>query len=267
MNNSGTYKSNKKLTLMVNAGGMFFCCTDMLTGYVTAYKHLAFTKFKAIDEELWRAFINNTELTRQYDEVLVLHNNSFCTFVPETLFNSDNAGAYLQYNTKVFESDFFAYDFIEFYGLYNVHVPLVNVNNFLIDQFGGFEYKNTNSILVKKLLDASKTDEAHTVYVHIQNSHFEIVVIKNKSLQLFNSFEYSTPEDFLYYTLFTLEQLGLDTNTCQVILLGIIDTESPLYKLAYTYIKNIDFLDTKELSKKLNTGAKETSENFILFTA
>jgi hypothetical protein len=32
------------------------------------------------------------------------------------------------------------------------------MNNFFIDKFGTFDYKHANSILVTKLLDASKTE-------------------------------------------------------------------------------------------------------------
>ena len=62
----------------------------------------------------------------------------------------------------------------------NVYVPFVNINNFLLDQYETFEYQNTNSILVKQLLDLSKNKEEKQVFVHLQKEHFEIVVVKNQ---------------------------------------------------------------------------------------
>jgi hypothetical protein len=44
-----------------------------------------------------------------YDEVLIIHNNNLSTLVPTT-FDENYLGSYLQYNTKVFETDFFAFD-------------------------------------------------------------------------------------------------------------------------------------------------------------
>ena len=137
----------------------------------------------------------------------MLHDNNINTFVPKSLFDSDNIASYLQYNVKVFETDFFAVDEINTYEINNVYVPFVNINNFLLDQFESFNYKNTNSILVQKILDKSKNIDEKQVFVHFQENHFEIVVVKNQELLLFNSFHYSTAEDFIYYLLFTCEQL------------------------------------------------------------
>jgi hypothetical protein len=49
--------------------------------------------------------------------------------------------------------------------------------------------------------------------VHFSEGHFEIIVIQNQKLLLFNSFDYQTPEDFIYYVLFTAEQLSLNPKT------------------------------------------------------
>jgi hypothetical protein len=48
--------------------------------------------------------------------------------------------------------------------------------------------------------------------VHFSEGHFEIIVIQNQKLLLFNSFDYQTP-DFIYYVLFTAEQLSLNPKT------------------------------------------------------
>jgi hypothetical protein len=45
--------------------------------------------------------------------------------------------------------------------------------------------------------------------VHFSEGHFEII-IQNQKLLFFNSFDYQTPEDFIYYVLFTAEQLSLN---------------------------------------------------------
>ncbi|WP_294822010.1 DUF3822 family protein [uncultured Flavobacterium sp.] len=267
MNDTITSKNYKKLTLQIAQGGMSFCCFDTLNGELTSCKSIAFAKFSPIEEELWRAFVNHPQLTRPYDEIVVLHDNSFNTFVPDALFDENFLGSYLQYNTKVFETDFFAFDAIGNYNLKNVYVPFMNVNNFLIDQFGAFDYKNANSLLVSKLLDASRNIDEKLVYVHVQETHFEIVVVRGQQLLLFNSFEYKTPEDFLYYLLFTMEQLFLNPETAKVQVLGRIDEGHHCFKLAYTYIRNISLFDSAALQEKWGKTQQEALEHFILFNS
>ncbi|RZJ63079.1 MAG: DUF3822 family protein [Flavobacterium sp.] len=267
MNDTITAKNYKKLVLQIAANGLSFCCFDTLNWEIINYKTIPFARHKPIEGELWKVFIDHTELTRPYDEIVVLHDNSFNTFVPAALFDENFPGSYLQYNTKVFETDVFAHDAIGSYDIFNVYVPLMNVNNFLIDQFGTFEYRNTNSVLVTKLLDVSKNRDGKQVFVHVQDTHFEIVVIQNQKLLLFNSFEYTTPEDFLYYLLFTMEQLQLNPETTAVQLLGNIDESHPCYAIAYRYIREISLYDTAALQEKYTKTPQEALRYFILFNS
>jgi hypothetical protein len=267
MNDTITARNYKKLSLQIAVNGMSFCCFDTLNGEITRCKSAAFSKYSPLEEEIWKVFVNHPELTKPYDEIVVLHDNSFNTFVPDALFDANYPGSYLQYNTKVFETDFFAVDTLGSYELNNVYVPMMNVNNFLIDQFGTFEYRNANSILVAKLLDASKNIDEKQVFVHVQETHFEIVAVRNQKLLLYNSFEYKTPEDFLYYLLFTMEQLFLNPETAKVFLLGKIDENHPCFTIAYTYIRNIALFDAAPLQEKWNKDKREALQHFILFNS
>lgn len=267
MSQSITSRNYKKLALQVSVNGMSFCEFDTLNGQAGNLSHIAFPKGSNIDDELWKAFVHHPELKLAFDDKTVLHDNSFNTFVPNALFDENYPGSYLQYSTRVFEGDFFAWDGLQTHDMANVYVPLMNVNNFLIERLGSFDYKNTNSILVEKLLDASVNNDEKQVYVHIQPTHFEIVVAQDQKLLLFNSFEYAAPTDFLYYLLFTLEQLSLNPETVKVWLLGDITTESPLFEAAYTYIRHVALYDTTALAQKRQVTPQEASTHFILLNA
>ncbi|OYQ36598.1 hypothetical protein CHU92_09680 [Flavobacterium cyanobacteriorum] len=267
MNDTITDKNYRKLCLQVSLSGASFCVFDTLNWDLLRTHTQQFIINKDIEDQLWKLFVNYPELEERYDEVLVLHDNNFNTFVPHALFDDSFLGSYLQYNTKVFETDFFAYDSIGSYEIHNVYVPQANINNFLLDRFGSFEYKNTNSILVNKLLDASKNIDTRQVYVHVQESHFEIVAARNQKLLLFNSFEYGTPEDFLYYLLFTLEQLQLNPENVRVWLLGKIGEDDVLFNIAYKYIRHVALFDTTSLQHRYNIGQQAASQHFILYSA
>lgn len=226
---------------------------------------IRFEKNKVIEEQLWRTFVDYPILTKSFDEVMVIHDNNLNTFVPNSLFDVHFLASYLQYNTKVFETDFFTHDVIFPYEMNNVYVPFVNINNFLLDQYETFEYQNANSILVKQLLDLSKNKEEKQVFVHIQKEHFEIVVVKNQQLLLFNSFQYNTPEDFIYFILFTCEQLQLNPETISVQLFGNCSEEDAFYKIAFKYIRNCTLLDVSNKASILDVSSTELRNHFILY--
>ncbi|RYJ52088.1 DUF3822 family protein [Flavobacterium petrolei] len=263
-------KKYKKLSIQVSLTGLSFCCFDTLNNTVTSFNEVHFDTFhKAtkIEDLFADAFRDHPELKDSYDEILVIHNNNLSTFVPEPLFDENFLGSYLQYNTKVFETDFFAFDEIPNYQMNTVYIPYVNINNFFIDQFGAFDYKHANSILVSKLLVASKNNDDKKMFVHINTGHFEVIVVQNQNLLLFNSFDYNTPEDFLYYILFTAEQLNLNPENFALELIGNINTESDYFKIAYKYIRNVSLIDVEDLRWNNYFSKAENRNHFILFNS
>jgi hypothetical protein len=265
-----TEKKYKKLSIQVSLTGLSFCCFDTLNNTVTSFKDIPFehiNKDLKVEDLFSNAFEEHPELNEQYDDVLVIHNNNLSTFVPSPLFDENYLGSYLQYNTKVFESDFFAFDEISNYEINAVYIPYVNMNNFFIDKFGTFDYKHANSILVTKLLDTSRNIDTTKMMVHFNHGHFEIVVIQNQKLLLFNSFEYQTPEDFIYYILFTAEQLNMNPENFPLELIGNITTESPFFKIAYKYIRNVSLIDVEDLRWNNYFSEIENRNHFILFNS
>jgi hypothetical protein len=79
---------------------------------------------------------------------------------------------------------------------------------------------------------------------------------------LFNTFDYKSPEDFIYYILFAAEQLQLNPEYFQLELLGKIAENDALYNIAYQYIRNVTLLDVSNVINPFTEA--ETREHFIL---
>jgi len=264
-NTSVIDKMYRKLAIQVSLNGLSFATFDTLMNKPLQLKKIDLGKINVTTktEDLFaEAFQNHPELKAGYDEIVVIHSNNLSTFVPTPLFDEEYLGSYLQFNTKVFETDFFAFDELGNYEMNNVYIPYVNLNNYFIDQFGIFDYKHANTILVNKLLDLSKNNEESKMFVHVSDTHFEIVVIQNQKLQLYNTFEYKTPEDFIYYILFTAEQLFLNPENFKLELLGHIAEGDPLYDISYKYVRNTHLFDVGFMFGVLSDAEKR--EHFIL---
>lgn len=268
MNSNITDKTYKKLTLQVSLNGLSYCVFDTLSGNPIFIEHIHFDSFQksAKIEDLFEdVFKKSTELNSQYDEIVVLHSNNLSTFVPVPLFDEEFIASYLQYNTKVFETDFFTFDELPNYGMNNVYIPYINMNNYFIDRFGSFTYKHSSTVLVSKLLAVSKNNEERKMFVHLSNRHFEIIVVQNMKLLLYNSFDYKTPKDFIYYILFTAEQLQLNPENFKLELLGSINTEDEFYKIAYKYVRNVSLMEQENIS--INFSVSQNREHFILLNS
>jgi len=234
---------------------------DTLSEKVIALKNIhfdAFQKSANINDLYSLVFNEHPELLERYDDILVIHSNNLSTFVPTALFDADYLGSYLQYNTKVFETDFFTFDQLSNYEMNNVYIPYINMNNFFIDRFGSFEYKHANTILVTKLLDVSKNNDERKMFIHKSESHFEIVVIQNQKLLFFNSFDYNTPEDFIYYILFTAEQLQLNPENFKLEIIGDFTETDAYYTIVYKFIRNVKWFDVSLQQNDFSTHENRT---------
>ena len=109
-------------------------------------------------------------------------------------------------------------------------------------------YKHSSTLLIDTLLQ-KVTQEGASYYINVCQNHFEIIVVENGKLLLYNTFEYKTKEDFIYFLLFTVEQLKSDPETLQLYFSGQITEDSELYTIAYTYIRHIQFIDPKHTFK------------------
>jgi len=104
------------------------------------------------------------------------------------------------------------------------------------------------------------------MHVHINKNHFEIIVTNQGKLELYNTFNYKTKEDFIYYILFAAEQLSLNPETLIFEFIGSINVDDDLYKIAYKYIRHIEVENFKPSLTFQNEQASNLS-NFILLNS
>ena len=243
MTNSHKENINKKLSIQVRLDGLSFFTQNLDTLVIEHYENRPFaTRVDplGLTQELETLYAESDILKAAYQKVTVVYVNSLFTFVPKAVFNEDFLADYLKFNTKILATDYIAYDILEEQDIVCVYVPYTNCNNLFFGYYGSFDYHHSMSLLAQKTLSSnSKRDEHPKVLINVQESSFEIIVHQNKELLLVNSFEFTTKEDFIYYLLFTMEQLALDPETVPVALAGNISKESPLFEMVYTYIRDV----------------------------
>jgi hypothetical protein len=237
-----------ELSIQFSLDGFSFCVLDTDTKENIYFKEYQFEKTLNSPEDLLEKistiFKQDTNLQMAYTAVSVIHQNSLSTIVPDKYFNKNTLVSYLDFNIKILKTDFIAFDNLIAMNAKNVYVPYVNINNYLFQNFGEFEYQHHSTVLLEKLLRLAGSDQKK-MYVNVSKRSFDIVVLENKKLIFSNIFSYETKEDFIYYILFTAEQIKLDTAVFNLYFLGEINIDSETYKIAYRYIKNIFFLESK----------------------
>ena len=212
-------------------------------------------------EKLTKAFESRESLQQTYEKVQIIHDNEMQTLVPSALFEEAHLSDYLKYNTKIYKTDFITYDVIQNQDMMLVYIPFVNINNNIFERFGSFEYKHSATVMIDKILQLEKNSEGVKVYINVETNYFEMLILKDNVMQLFNRFEYQCKEDFIYYILFTAEQLELNPELFKCILMGAVKKGDDYYSIAYKYIRNVDLLP---VDKMRYTTANSTNHFALL---
>ena len=247
INNSVNYNNSSSLVIHINDNWVVFCLfskTKLIDLNKVNFLHEKKSAFilKTIKKYL-KSFSNkNTPI-----KVKLIYYNKSSALVPHYLFDDKNSLNYLKYNTRIQINDLAANDLILEDQINNVYIPYTDINNYIFEKFKAFDFYHYSSVLLEKLSNELTDNFSQKVFLNINNSFIDILYFKNKQLIFFNSFDYKSKEDILYYLLFTFSELSLNPDNIHLVCCGLIDLDSELYELLYNYIRNIELLEFQEI--------------------
>ena len=260
-NSNIVLKNNNRLSVQVTLSGLSFLVTNLTNKELVFFSEKKSSTITSPEElliALDTSFSETKELQENFEEVVIIYATELYSIVPTSLFDESKASEYLKFNSKILANDFIAFDQLEDNDVTIVYIPFININNYLFERFGHFNYYHSNTLLLKHLLSNEKHYSLPRVYINILEKSFDIIIINNGTLQLCNSYNYNTPEDFMYYILFCLEQLKLNPDTIDTVLSGTIEKDDDNYNILFNYVRNVSFLNYKEelnLSTSKNISA------------
>ncbi len=256
-----------KLSIQVSLSGLSFCVLDIIGNNILTSENIVFEKELTPYDVLkhLKDILEKNEIKKvSFSEIVVIHRNNLFSLVPKALFDEKELANYLKFNAKILANDLIAYDELEGYDIVNVYVPFVNINNYIYDLFGEFEFKHNGTVLIQTLLNSQSNGNEPVCFVNVLDNQMDITVVNHKKLILYNNYNFATREDFIYYLLFTLEQLKLDTATIMLKLFGAIEEGDPIYNICYHYIKHIAIFIPSHASYPNGYQSKDTIDFAVL---
>ena len=258
------------MSIQVDLNGLSFCILDLKSKSVSFFEKITFETKQtplATLSVLKETLSSNTAFSDDFSSVLVIHQNELSTLVPQVLYEEAHNADYLKFNSKILRTDFITHDTLESLDIVNVYIPYVNINNYIFDTFGEFTYKHASSILIETLLSKNLSDSDY-MFLNIDGEILEVLVSNQKSVKLFNRFEFAATDDFLYYTLFVVEQLQLDRETLQVKILGNIQEDDDNFKAIYKYIRHVSIMETNPSFDIRHINDEESlPNNFVILNS
>lgn len=241
------YTRNYHLTIRVSPDGFSFVVFSLDKN---RYLGLETFQIKRIDQQaklaaaLDELCILRQWITYPFHSVVVIVDNTFNTLIPVSLYEEKEKGVYLAFNQEFQDNSRIQSDLLkaaEAYNLYYLPNPLVEK---VKDIWANARIVHLQSVLVESLLITRRNQQSdQTAFIHLRHDNFDLIVLKNDKLLFINNFRFNTPEDFIYFVLFSFDQLRLNPETVQVVLSGIIEKGSKTYDILFQYVRNIRFAE------------------------
>jgi hypothetical protein len=164
----------------------------------------------------------------------------FC-LVPQSLFDASHAEALFQTACGAPADD----EIILFNTLKNPEaVLLFSIQKDLKQEtdatFQKTAYFHVMQPLLRDLSDLPETESAHKILIHIRSGRFDMLIAENGKPVFLNSFPYQSPEDVVYFCLFSMETLGLKAEKVPVHISGQVERQSMVYRQLHKYVRNLN---------------------------
>lgn len=243
---SDSKTSEYQLFLQISKSGLSYTIFNTQTSTFIGFESFLFNDIYndySILNPLNQVIEETTLLKKSFNKFVVSYVNNRATLIPKPLYKADELKKYHLFNFTEQEEDVYLSDYVLNLSAYNIY----SIPDFIVNMFKNLDnvsFRHFSTALIEaSLLHAKKTNALSLIDVHVLPQSFQIISVKNQTLELYNSFNYQTSEDFIYYLLFVLNQLNIKSNEAIIRLTGEVDKNSAIYDMLHKYIQTIDFCE------------------------
>lgn len=182
-------------------------------------------------------------LSHAYEKSLLLWSGTPYTLIPQALYQESARREYFTFSQNPQPGDDVFADLMGNAEAMNVYAMPLVLRNGLEQLFPGAVIKHAVSGLCEGLLIRFKnTLPDRHVLINAGDRSFDLVILNKNKLAFCNSFEYKSAEDFTYYVLFVMEQLGIDPRELEVMVCGQMNRPSAVDTLLSKYLRKVTLI-------------------------
>jgi Protein of unknown function (DUF3822) len=179
-----------------------------------------------------------TSLREQHYDIQVAFDTSRNVLIPSSTYKAGDAEVLLTNLYGINNGYRIVSELIPEWQVYNIYAAENTLWEWVNIIFPFAKYRHQYSLTVKK---AEAAEGNGCILADFRTNDFSVMATADGKILLAQNFEYSTPEDVVYYLLKTCQQYTLSQSNVSLKLSGLIDKQSALYKELYQYFINIEF--------------------------
>jgi hypothetical protein len=205
-----TTGNSYNLSIRINSDGFSLSVFDESESLIST-QHVSAALFTLSSDEIVRILSAETQLN--YQNIKLICESDKYIFIPTPIFTPEEATDFLTFQHKKEKNERVVCNTIPAWETVNSFTIPATLEQALSRLFPGASIEHQISWL---LTNKIKPQLGNSVSIWVRQKKMDIIALKESKLQLMNSFNYQTPEDFTYHALNIIEQLSLDIEKCKV---------------------------------------------------
>ena len=223
------------LSIQLGISHFSYCLLNTTTFTYDYAKKYSLSSKEDIATEITEIINNDAIIKADFSSQSVAFVNFPSTLVPNILYKEEEAESLLAFNTEV--NGKILTDNILSQKAHLIYVVPESIVSIVSNFFPKAKQKAQESILIQQYSQLNTDTEK--AYLYLNEQKVGITIFKGDKLIFNNTFDYTTKEDLLYYSLFSFEQLKLSPESIDVTVFGTIEKEDEYFNLLYDYIRNV----------------------------
>ncbi len=241
------HSSEYKLSIQVSLNGFSFCVYDFKRESFLLLKYFPIDVDNNLEyfiKEL-EGIIKKEELfSHKFKQVNLIYSTPNSTIIPEELSKkTEGLKDFLGFQHAIDEFDELHQVILSQNNISVLFSIPSAITNLFVNIFGEVNFTNQYTLLLNLAQEIlEKENISEFCLINKNEVFFDIIIFKDKKLELCNSFNYITQNDLVYYSISALKNLGLAETDIPVYYSGILrekgqDTQM-LNKFIQVFIKN-----------------------------
>lgn len=167
--------------------------------------------------------------------------NLHFTLVPETLYDPKHQQDYLRLHTDLnpLQDMVFAYrqSSLEAMNIFAMDAGLYQALQDLFPE--QLQVLHQTSVLLQSVLHQSPRTNLRQMFCFVERNFVTLLVVGPSGLEFCNVFQYLSPEDFIYYVVFVMQEQKMNPEQETLIIWGDITLDSSLFNILQKYIRQV----------------------------
>jgi hypothetical protein len=212
------------LSIQVNRGGMTYAIFDHSSGQCIHVKKDRFDKVwldKDIVEKTSEILESDELLSLEFHTVKVIGYTQLSTLVPAVFFDKNRQEDYLTFNTgSTVDHDVYYNHILSPLDAYNVFALPSDLTALFSVHFDKVGFLSQTAPFLNHIVFGPDSLDRDAVYVGLHPDFFDLAVAGKGQLRLYNTFQYASEHDLLYYIAYAYRQTGFEPGIVPLYLSG-----------------------------------------------